>query len=148
VAGGPGNRPRRDAKNRWRSCSCIAKTRRPARQRLLLRLILAEGRPARWSRATTIGRNPVNFLIAVSQVKLSPTGCSRPRLALSEFVVDHGRIDLALRLIAEYFCDELRRKPRESSCSYHRRGGGQSQFSSLHELGSAAASVAPASWAR
>ena len=58
-------------------------------------------------------------------------------------------IDLALAMVAEDFGDEIAQKTARQLVLYHRRSGGQSQFSSLLELKAPTGRFAPLlAWAR
>jgi transcriptional regulator GlxA family with amidase domain len=58
-------------------------------------------------------------------------------------------IDLALAMVAEDFGDEIAQKTARQLVLYHRRSGGQSQFSSLLELKAPAGRFGPLlAWAR
>lgn len=90
---------------------------------------LLDGRPAttHWARAR-------HFLSAYPQVKLEPDRIfTRDGQIWTSAGISAG-IDLALAMVAEDFGDEVAQKTARQLVLYHRRSGGQSQFSSLLEL--------------
>ncbi len=85
-------------------------------------------------RATTHwGRTP-HFLRAYPKIKLEPNQIFvRDGNIWSSAGITAG-IDLALAMVTEDFGDEIAQKTARQLVLYHRRSGGQSQFSSLLEL--------------
>jgi transcriptional regulator GlxA family with amidase domain len=96
--------------------------------------ILAEAGLLDGRRATTHWRRTKQFLNAYPQVKLEPDRIFiRDGNIWSSAGISAG-IDLALALAAEDFGDEVAQETARQLVLYHRRSGGQSQFSSLLEL--------------
>jgi transcriptional regulator GlxA family with amidase domain len=96
--------------------------------------ILAEAGLLDGRRATTHWRRTRHFLGAYPKVKLEPDRIFvRDGNIWSSAGITAG-IDLALAMAAEDFGDEIAQKTARELVLYHRRSGGQSQFSSLLEL--------------
>ena len=96
--------------------------------------ILAEAGLLDGRRATTHWRRTRQFLAAYPNVKLEPDRIFiRDGNIWSSAGISAG-IDLALALVAEDFGDEIAQQTARQLVLYHRRSGGQSQFSSLLEL--------------
>jgi transcriptional regulator GlxA family with amidase domain len=96
--------------------------------------ILAEAGVLDGRRATTHWQRTRHFLSAYPKVKLEPDRIFvRDGNIWSSAGISAG-IDLALALAAEDFGDEVAQKTARQLVLYHRRSGGQSQFSSLLEL--------------
>ena len=96
--------------------------------------ILAEAGLLDGRRATTHWRRTRHFLITYPEVKLEPDRIFvRDGNIWSSAGITAG-IDLALAMAAEDFGDEIAQKTARQLVLYHRRSGGQSQFSSLLEL--------------
>ncbi|MGO4716141.1 GlxA family transcriptional regulator [Bradyrhizobium sp. 2TAF24] len=111
--------------------------------------VLAEAGVLDGRRATTHwGRTP-HFLSAYPKVRLEPD-----RIFVKD---DHvwtsagisAGIDLALAMVAEDHGDEIARQTARQLVIYHRRSGGQSQFSALNELHAPSGRFKPLlAWAR
>jgi transcriptional regulator GlxA family with amidase domain len=96
--------------------------------------ILAEAGLLDGRRATTHWQRTRHFLAAYPKVKLEPDRIFvRDGNIWSSAGITAG-IDLALAMAAEDFGDEIAQKTARQLVLYHRRSGGQSQFSSLLEL--------------
>jgi transcriptional regulator GlxA family with amidase domain len=96
--------------------------------------ILAEAGLLDGRRATTHWRRTKQFLSAYPNVKLEPDRIFiRDGNIWSSAGISAG-IDLALAMAAEDFGDEVAQQTARQLVLYHRRSGGQSQFSSLLEL--------------
>jgi transcriptional regulator GlxA family with amidase domain len=96
--------------------------------------ILAEAGLLDGRRATTHWRRTKQFLSTYPEVKLEPDRIFvRDGNVWSSAGISAG-IDLALALAAEDFGDEVAQQTARQLVLYHRRSGGQSQFSSLLEL--------------
>ena len=108
--------------------------RRPRRQRLLRRLHPRRSGPARWPpRHHALAPHPA-FSRAYPKVKLEPDRIFvRDGNIWSSAGITAG-IDLALAMVAEDYGDEIAQQTARQLVLYHRRSGGQSQFSSLLEL--------------
>jgi transcriptional regulator GlxA family with amidase domain len=111
--------------------------------------ILAEVGLLDGRRATTHWRRTKQFLAAYPHVKLEPDRIFiRDGNIWSSAGISAG-IDLALALAAEDFGDEVAQETARQLVLYHRRSGGQSQFSSLLELKTPSGRFGPLlSWAR
>ena len=96
--------------------------------------ILAEAGLLDGRRATTHWQRTRHFLKAYPQVKLEPDRIFvRDGDVWTSAGISAG-IDLSLAMIAEDYGDEIAQKTAKQLVLYHRRSGGQSQFSSLLEL--------------
>jgi transcriptional regulator GlxA family with amidase domain len=96
--------------------------------------VLAEAGLLDGRRATTHWRRTTQFLSKYPNVKLEPDRIFiRDGNIWSSAGISAG-IDLALALAAEDFGDEIAQQTARQLVLYHRRSGGQSQFSSLLEL--------------
>jgi len=111
--------------------------------------ILAEAGLLDGRRATTHWRRTRHFLSAYPRVKLEPDRIFvRDGNIWSSAGITAG-IDLALALAAEDFGDGVARETARQLVLYHRRSGGQSQFSSLLELKAPGGRFGPLlTWAR
>jgi transcriptional regulator GlxA family with amidase domain len=96
--------------------------------------VLAEAGLLDGRRATTHWQRTRHFLKAYPQIKLEPDRIFvRDGNVWSSAGITAG-IDLSLAMIAEDHGDEIAQKTARQLVLYHRRSGGQSQFSSLLEL--------------
>src|SRR5439155_22544243 len=96
--------------------------------------ILAEAGLLDGRRATTHWQRTRHFLSAYPRVKLEPDRIFvRDGNVWSSAGITAG-IDLALAIVAEDFGDDVAQKTARQLVLYHRRSGGQTQFSSLLEL--------------
>jgi len=111
---------------------------------LLAQAGLLDGR-----RATTHWRRTRQFLSIFPNVKWEPDRIFvRDGNIWSSAGITAG-IDLALALVAEDFGEEIAQQTARELVLYHRRGGGQSQFSSLLELKAPEGRFGPLlTWAR
>jgi transcriptional regulator GlxA family with amidase domain len=111
--------------------------------------ILAEAGVLDGRRATTHWQRTQHFCKTYPKVKLEPDRIFvRDGNIWSSAGISAG-IDLALAMAAEDFGDEVAQKTARQLVLYHRRSGGQSQFSSLLELKTPAGRFGPLlSWAR
>jgi transcriptional regulator GlxA family with amidase domain len=111
--------------------------------------VLAEAGLLDGRSATTHWRHTRHFLKTYPQVKLeSDRIFVRDGEVWSSAGISAG-IDLALAMVAEDFGDAIARDTARQLVLYHRRAGGQSQFSSLLELQAPAGRFAPLlSWIR
>ncbi len=92
---------------------------------------LLDGRRAttHWQRTRAFRRKPIR------KVKLEPDRIFVARRQCLDLGGDHrAGIDLALAMVAEDYGDEIAQNTARQLVLYHRRSGGQSQFSSLLEL--------------
>ena len=97
--------------------------------------ILAQAGLLDGRRATTHWQRSPDFARRYPKVKLEP---DRIYVRDGKFWTSAGitaGIDLALALIAEDLGDEIARRVAQQLVVYHRRPGGQSQFSALIEMG-------------
>ena len=96
--------------------------------------ILAEAGLLDGRRATTHWQRTRQFLKTYPQVKLEPDQIfTRDGHIWTSAGITAG-IDLSLAMVAEDFGEEIAQKTAKQLVLYHRRSGGQSQFSSLLEL--------------
>ncbi|HEY0909225.1 MAG TPA: GlxA family transcriptional regulator [Bradyrhizobium sp.] len=111
--------------------------------------ILAEAGLLDGRRATTHWLRTRQFLSQYPKVKLEPDQIFvRDGDVWSSAGISAG-IDLALAMVAEDLGDEIARKAARQLVLYHRRSGGQSQFSSLLELKTPSGRFGPLlTWAR
>ena len=111
--------------------------------------ILAEAGLLDGRRATTHWRRTKHFLGTYPRVKLEPDRIFvRDGNVWSSAGISAG-IDLALAMAAEDFGDEIAQQTARQLVLYHRRSGGQSQFSSLLELKAPSGRFGPLlTWAR
>ena len=111
--------------------------------------ILAEAGLLDGRRATTHWGRTRHFLAAYPEVKLEPDRIFvRDGNIWSSAGITAG-IDLALAMVAEDYGDEVAQKTARQLVLYHRRSGGQSQFSSLLELKAPTGRFGPLlTWAR
>lgn len=111
--------------------------------------VLAEAGLLDGRRATTHWQRTRQFLAAYPQVRLEPDRIFvRDGNFWSSAGITAG-IDLALAMVAEDHGDEIVQKTARQLVLYHRRNGGQSQFSSLLELKAPTGRFGPLlTWAR
>jgi transcriptional regulator GlxA family with amidase domain len=97
-------------------------------------IVLAEAGLLDGRRATTHWQRTRQFLKTYPQVKLEPDRIfTRDGNLWTSAGITAG-IDLSLAMVAEDFGDEIAQQTAKQLVLYHRRSGGQSQFSSLLEL--------------
>jgi transcriptional regulator GlxA family with amidase domain len=96
--------------------------------------ILAEAGLLDGRRATTHWQRTRQFLKAYPQVKLEPDQIFTQDGNIWTSAGITAGIDLSLAMVAEDFGEEIAQKTAKQLVLYHRRSGGQSQFSSLMEL--------------
>jgi transcriptional regulator GlxA family with amidase domain len=111
--------------------------------------ILAEAGLLNGRRATTHWQRTKQFLATYPDVKLEPDRIFvRDGNIWSSAGITAG-IDLALAMVADDYGDEIVEKTARQLVLYHRRSGGQSQFSSLLELKAPTGRFGPLlTWAR
>jgi transcriptional regulator GlxA family with amidase domain len=111
--------------------------------------ILAETGLLDGRRATTHWQRTRHFVKTYPRIKLEPDRIFvRDGDIWSSAGISAG-IDLALAMVAEDFGDEIAQKTARQLVLYHRRSGGQSQFSSLLELKAPSGRFGPLlAWAR
>jgi transcriptional regulator GlxA family with amidase domain len=111
--------------------------------------VLAEAGLLDGRRATTHWRHTRHFVATYPAVKLEPDQIFvRDGDIWSSAGISAG-IDLALAMITEDFSDNVAQATARQLVLYHRRSGGQSQFSSLLELKAPTGRFAPLlAWAR
>ncbi|MCA6107275.1 GlxA family transcriptional regulator [Bradyrhizobium cenepequi] len=111
--------------------------------------ILAEAGLLDGRRATTHWQRTKHFLSAYPKVKLEPDRIfTRDDNIWTSAGISAG-IDLALAMITEDYGEEVAQKTARHLVLYHRRSGGQSQFSSLLELKASNGRFGPLlAWAR
>src|SRR6202012_2001408 len=111
--------------------------------------VLAEAGLLDGKRATTHWNRTRQFLSTYPQVKLEPDQIFvRDGNIWSSAGITAG-IDLALAMVAEDYGDAIVERTARQLVLYHRRSGGQSQFSSLLELKAPTGRFGPLlTWAR
>ena len=111
--------------------------------------VLAEAGLLDGKRATTHWNRTRQFLATYPQVKLEPDQIFvRDGQVWSSAGITAG-IDLALAMVAEDYGDAVVERTARQLVLYHRRSGGQSQFSSLLELKAPTGRFGPLlTWAR
>ena len=111
--------------------------------------VLAEAGLLDGKRATTHWQRTRQFVAMYPKVKLEPDQIFvRDGDVWTSAGITAG-IDLSLAMIAEDFGEEIAQKTARQLVLYHRRSGGQSQFSSLLELKAPTGRFAPLlAWAR
>jgi len=111
--------------------------------------MLAEAGLLDGRRATTHWRRTRHFLACYPKVRLEPDRIFvRDGNIWSSAGITAG-IDLALAMVAEDFGEEIAQETARQLVLYHRRSGGQSQFSSLLELKAQSGRFGPLlTWAR
>ena len=112
-------------------------------------ILLAEAGLLDGRRATTHWQRTRQFLKTYPQVKLEPDQIfTRDGNIWTSAGITAG-IDLSLAMVTEDFGDEIAQKTAKQLVLYHRRSGGQSQFSSLLELKAPIGRFGPLlAWAR
>ncbi len=111
--------------------------------------VLAEAGLLDGRRATTHWGRTRHFLSAYPKVKLEPDKIFVQDGEIWSSAGISAGIDLALALVAEDFGEEVSQQTARQLVVYHRRSGGQSQFSSLLELKASAQRFGPLlTWAR
>jgi transcriptional regulator GlxA family with amidase domain len=112
-------------------------------------LMLAEAGLLEGRRATTHWQRTRQFLAAYPNVKWEPDRIFvRDGQIWSSAGITAG-IDLALAMVTEDYGEEIAQKTARQLVLYHRRSGGQSQFSSLLELKAPSGRFGPLlTWAR
>ena len=124
--------------------------RRPRRQRLLRRLYPRRSRPARWPpRHHALAAHPA-FPRRLSQGEAGARPDFRPRRQYLELRPGSPPASIwRWRWSTEDFGEEVARQTARQLVLYHRRSGGQSQFSSLLELKAPTGRFGPLlTWAR
>ena len=111
--------------------------------------VLAEAGLLDGRRATTHWQRTRHFVSAYPKVKLEADRIyTRDGNVWTSAGISAG-IDLALAMVVEDYGDEIAQKTAKQLVLYHRRSGGQSQFSSLLELKSPTGRFGPLlAWAR
>jgi transcriptional regulator GlxA family with amidase domain len=97
-------------------------------------ILLAEAGLLDGRRATTHWQRTRQFLKTYPQVKLEPDQIFTRDGNIWTSAGNTAGIDLSLAMVTEDFGDEIAQKTAKQLVLYHRRSGGQSQFSSLLEL--------------
>src|ERR1700739_105819 len=111
--------------------------------------ILAEAGLLDGRRATTHWRRTRHFLAAYPRVKLEPYRIFVRDGDIWSSAGSSAVIDLAMAMVAEDFGDTIAQETARQLVLYHRRSGGQSQFSSLLELKAPSGRFGPLlTWAR
>jgi transcriptional regulator GlxA family with amidase domain len=112
-------------------------------------IMLAEAGLLDGRRATTHWQRTRQFLRQYPKVKLEPDQIFVKDGQLWSSAGITAGIDLALAMVAEDYGEEIAQKTARQLVLYHRRSGGQSQFSSLLELKAPSGRFGPLlTWAR
>jgi transcriptional regulator GlxA family with amidase domain len=111
--------------------------------------VLAEAGLLDGRRATTHWQRTRHFVLAYPKVKLEADQIyTRDGNVWTSAGITAG-IDLALAMVVEDYGDEIAQRTAKQLVLYHRRSGGQSQFSSLLELKAPTGRFGPLlAWAR
>ncbi len=96
--------------------------------------VLAEAGLLDGRRATTHWQRTPDFLKRYPKVRLEPDHIFVQDGSVWSSAGISAGIDLALAMVAEDFGDDIARETARQLVLYHRRSGGQSQFSTLNEL--------------
>jgi transcriptional regulator GlxA family with amidase domain len=111
--------------------------------------VLAEAGLLDGRRATTHWRRTEHFLATYPNVRLEPDRIFVRDGAIWSSAGISAGIDLALAIVAEDFGEKISQETARQLVVYHRRAGGQSQFSSLLELKASTRRFGPLlTWAR
>jgi len=111
--------------------------------------VLAEAGLLDGRRATTHWRRTEHFLATYPKVRLEPDRIFVRDGAIWSSAGISAGIDLALAMVAEDFGEKISQETARQLVVYHRRSGGQSQFSSLLELKASTRRFGPLlTWAR
>jgi transcriptional regulator GlxA family with amidase domain len=149
VAGGDGTR------HVWRSDATLNFVRSQARRARRVAsvcsgaYVLAEAGLLDGRRATTHWQRTPDFLKRYPKIRLEPDRIFVQDGSVWSSAGISAGIDLALAMVAEDYGDEIARETARQLVLYHRRTGGQSQFSTLNELKAPTGRFKPLlSWAR
>ena len=111
--------------------------------------MLAEAGLLDGRRATTHWQRTPDFLKRYPKIRLEPDRIFVQDGPIWSSAGISAGIDLALAMVAEDYGDEIARETARQLVLYHRRTGGQSQFSTLNELKAPTGRFKPLlSWAR
>src|SRR5262249_57894910 len=100
-------------------------------------------------RATTHGARAAEFTRAFPQVRVEPDRIFIREGAVWTSAGITAGIDLALALVADDLGEAVAKRAAQQLVVYHRRPGGQSQFSALLEMDKSAGRFSPLlTWAR
>jgi transcriptional regulator GlxA family with amidase domain len=111
--------------------------------------VLAEAGVLDGRRATTHWQRTPDFLKRYPKVKLEPDRIYVQDGNIWSSAGISAGIDLALAMVTEDFGDDVARETARQLVIYHRRSGGQSQFSTLNELKAPTGRFKPLlAWAR
>jgi len=111
--------------------------------------VLAEAGLLDGRRATTHWQRTPDFLKRYPKIRLEPDRIFVQDGPIWSSAGISAGIDLALAMVAEDYGDEIARETARQLVLYHRRTGGQSQFSTLNELKAPTGRFKPLlSWAR
>jgi transcriptional regulator GlxA family with amidase domain len=111
--------------------------------------VLAEAGVLDGRRATTHWQRTPDFLKRYPKIRLEPDRIFVQDGSVWSSAGISAGIDLALAMVAEDYGDEIARETARQLVLYHRRTGGQSQFSALNELKAPTGRFKPLlSWAR
>jgi len=111
--------------------------------------VLAEAGLLDGRRATTHWQRTPDFLRRYPKIRLEPDRIFVQDGSIWSSAGISAGIDLALAMVTEDFGDDIARETARQLVLYHRRSGGQSQFSALNELKTPTGRFKPLlAWAR
>jgi transcriptional regulator GlxA family with amidase domain len=149
VAGGEGTRTAATCKETLAFVRAVARRERRLATVCSGAYILAEAGLLEGKRATTHWRQTRDFLKRYPKVRLEPDRIYVQDGNIWSSAGITAGIDLALAMIADEFGEEIAQETARQLVVYHRRSGGQSQFSALLELKSPSGRFKPLlAWAR
>ena len=149
VAGGEGTRAAATCKETLALVRAVARRGRRVASVCSGTYILAEAGLLDARRATTHWRQTRDFLKRYPKIRLEPDRIYVQDGNIWSSAGITAGIDLALAMIADDFGEEIAQETARQLVVYHRRSGGQSQFSALLELKSPSGRFKPLlAWAR
>ncbi len=149
VAGGEGTRAAAACKETQAFVRSAARRGRRVASVCSGAYILAEAGLLEGRRATTHWRQTRDFLKRYPKIRLEPDRIYVQDGNIWSSAGITAGIDLALAMIADDFGEEIAQETARQLVVYHRRSGGQSQFSALLELKSPSGRFKPLlAWAR
>lgn len=149
IAGGEGTRTAATCKETLTFVRSAARRGRCVASVCSGTYVLAEAGVLDGKRATTHWRRTRDFLKRYPKVRLEPDRIYVQDGNIWSSAGITAGIDLALAMIADEFGEEIAQETARQLVVYHRRSGGQSQFSALLELKSPSGRFKPLlAWAR
>jgi transcriptional regulator GlxA family with amidase domain len=149
IAGGDGTRNASQSETTLKFLRAQAKRARRIASVCSGAYVLAEAGLLDGRRATTHWQRTPDFLKRYPKIRLEPDRIFVQDGPIWSSAGISAGIDLALAMVAEDYGDEIARLTAKQLVLYHRRSGGQSQFSSLLELKAPSGRFGPLlAWAR